>query len=369
MYRTSTAPARLLLTLSIAVIAGCGGGDSKNGAAGSGAEEPRFISIGTAPAGGAFFTVGSAISDVLNSNKDASGWRQVTAEATGGSLENLRRLESSEVQLAMSNSTITWSAVRGEEGFDKTYDVKAVMTLFPLVAMFVTREGSGVESIQDLKGKRVAVGPEGAGFEYFIRPILRAHGLTYDDFEDVYGGMQTTVGYLQDESIAATFLGGGLRASSITNAASTMDIKLVPYGEQQRQQLIADIPSFSGMTVPAETYKGQTEDFAGLNVGSAHLIVRSDASEEFVRKVVKIIYENREQIAEKHAAGRSITPENVVRNTGVDFHPGAIAAYKELGIWPEDAAAEPAETPAAEEAAATEDGTAEPAPASPADEG
>ncbi|MCA9118175.1 MAG: TAXI family TRAP transporter solute-binding subunit, partial [Planctomycetaceae bacterium] len=312
MLRYFPSPVRLLMVLSIAVAAGCGGGGDKAGSGGG--DEPKFISIGTAPPGGAFYTVGSAVSDVLNGEKDASGWRQVTAEATGGSLENLRRLESGDVQLALSNSTITWNAVRGEEGFDKKYDVKAVMTLFPLVAMFVTREGSGVETIQDLKGKRVAVGPEGAGFEYFIRPILRAHGVSYDDFEDVYGSMQTSANYLQDESVAATFLGGALRASSITSAAATMDIKLVPYGEQERQQLIAEIPSFNAVVVPAETYKGQTEPFAGLNVGSAHLIVRSDASEEFVAKVVKIIYQNREKVAEKHAAGRSITAENVVRN-------------------------------------------------------
>ena len=101
---------------------------------------------------------------------------------------------------------------------------------------------------------------------------------------------------------------------------------------------MADFPSFSAVTVAAETYKGQTTDFSGLNVGSAHLLVRSDADEDFVYNATKAIFENRKKIAATHAAGKAITEKNVVRNVGTDFHAGAIRYYKELGIWPDDQA-------------------------------
>lgn len=321
----------------IGLAVGCNGGGGSSGGggngSGSGDAPPAFVSIGTAPVGGSFYNVGSALADALNENSDVGGWRNVTAESTGGSLENLRRLDSDEIQLGMSNSSITYFAVRGEGGFDKQYEVRSVMTLHPLIAMFVTKQGSGIEKIADLKGKRVVVGPEGAGFEYFIRPILEAHGVTYQDFEPVYAGMQTSVGYLQDESVAATFLGGGLRAPAITSAASTMDIVLVPFDPDVRTELVERYPFYQPVTVPAETYRGQEADFAGLNVGSAHLICRADAEEEFVYRAAKLIYESRETLAEKHAALQHVKAENVVRQTGTEFHPGAIRYYREAGIW------------------------------------
>jgi TRAP transporter TAXI family solute receptor len=327
-----------LLALSLVAIVGCGGGSpSGNGSSDGSTEVPRFISLGTAPVGGAFYQVGAAISDALNEGSDVGGWRQVTAESTAGTLENLRRLDSNEIQIAMANSSITYFAVRGEEGFKKKHDVKSIMTLFPLIAMFVTKEGSGVKSIADLKGKRVVVGPEGAGFEYFVRPILREHGLTDygKDFEVVNAGMQTSVGYLQDESVQATFLGGGAKSGAITSAASSMNILLVPYGASERASIADKYPSFSKKSVKGGTYKGQTEEFPSLNVGSAHLLVRSDTGEEIVYRMTKIIYEGREKVAEKHAGGKAINPKNVVVNTGTEFHPGAIRYYQEIGIWPE----------------------------------
>lgn len=299
---------------------------------------PRFVSLGTAPVGGAFYNVGAALAHALNEGKQVGGWRQATAESTGGSLENFRRLDSGDIQIGMANSSITYFAVRGEGGFEKQYELRSMMTLFPLVAMFVTKQGSGVTTIADLNGKRVAVGPEGAGFEYFVRPILETHGVSYDDLDRTYAGMQQSVGYLQDESVSAAFLGGGLRSPAITSAASTMDVFLVPYGAAERAKLVDTYPSFGEVEVPADTYKGQEEPYAGLNVGSAHLLVRSDADEDFVYHVTKVIYEGREKIAETHGAAKAINAKNVVRNTGTEFHAGAIRYYEEIGIWPDNGA-------------------------------
>ena len=331
--------------MSLLLTAGCSDdSNSADGGGTSGGGAPvEFVSIGTAPQGGVFYTVGAAIGDVLAQQKADTGWRGVTAESTGGTLENLRLLDSGDVQIGMANSTITYFAVKGEGGFKKPHEVKAVMTLFPLIATFVTKEDSGIKTIQDLKGKRVVVGPEGAGFEYFIRPILDAHGLSYDDFDDNYASMGQSVGFLQDGSVDATFIGGGLKAPAITNADSTMDIFLVPYGTEERQKLIADLPSFSPAKIPAGTYRNHPEEFNGLNVGSAHLIVRADADEDFVYSVTKMIWENRAAIAEKHAAARAINEKNVIRETGTDFHPGAIRFYKEADIWPGSADEEPAD--------------------------
>ena len=317
------------LSMAVALAAGCGGAPAD----GDGPERV-FLSLGTAPPGGAFFVVGSALAEVLNENRGDTGWN-VTAEATSGSQENIRRLASGELNFALSNSAVTYFGGRGTEGWDRAYPMRTVMTLAPNVALFITPASSGLRTLEDLNGKRVVVGPAGAGFEFFIRPLLAAHGITYDDFTPLNATQQAAVDMLADGSAAAAFLGGAIPTASITQASATQDIAFLPFDEQTRWQLVEDYLFFSPATIPAETYRGQTDDFQGLDVGSMHLITTADESEDLVYGATKVLYENRQQVVERHAAGRAITPTNVVRDTGTEFHPGAIRYYREIGIWPE----------------------------------
>ena len=217
----------------------------------------------------------------------------------------------------------------------KAYPAQAVMTLAPNVALFVAPSGSGIETLDDLRGRRVTVGPAGAGFEYFIRPLLAAHGLTYDDFLPLNATQQAAVDMLADGSADAGFLGGAVPTASITQAAASMDITFLAFGDAEKQELIDEFLFFRAATIPAETYRGQREPFEGLDVGSMHLVTAASAPEELVYSVTKLLYDNRERVVEKHAAGRAINPTNVVRDTGTAFHPGAIRFYREIGIWPE----------------------------------
>ena len=305
---------------------GCGGGDLQT---------PRFLSLGTAPPGGAFFVVGGALAEVL----DEAGMR-VTAEATKGSGENIRRLASGELDFAISNAAVTYFAARGEDGWGRAYPVQAVMTLAPNVATFVSPRRHEVNRIQDLAGKRVVVGVAGAGFEHFIRPIVEAHGVTYEDFIPLYNTQAGAVDMLSDDSAAAAFLGGAVPTASIVQATAGMDTLLVPFDPEVRNSLPERYPFYREAVIPAETYRGQDEDYLGLDVGSMHVITRADADEETVYRVTRTLWERRESVVEKHPAGRAINENNASRNTGVVFHPGAERFYREIGIWP-DSAPEP----------------------------
>jgi len=320
---------RLAAACVIAVLAAACAGDVAT------SESRRFISLGTAPPGGAFFVVGGALSETLNERRGTNVW-SCTAEATKGSQENIRRLAAGELDLALSNSAITYFAVRGEAGWDRPYPVRAVMTLAPNVALFVTPRESGIERIADLAGHRVVTGPDGAGFEFFLTPLLEAHGLGFDDFTPLPATQAAAVDMLADGSAAAAFLGGAVPTASITQAAAGGDIRFVPFDEPAVERLVADYVFFRRATIPAGTYRGQEEDFHGLDVGSMHLIAAADADEDLVYRLTRTIYENRELVVAKHPAGRAINPANVVRDTGTPFHPGAIRYYQEIGIWPAD---------------------------------
>jgi hypothetical protein len=324
----------LATALAAALIAGCAPkeeGEAPGGTAST--SQKQFLSIGTAPPGGAFFVVGGALTEVLNENRGPNGWR-ITAEATKGTQENIRRLTRGELDFAVANAAITYFATRGEEGWDQKHDVQGVMTLAPNVALFLTPKSSGLTRISDLRGKRVVIGPAGAGFEFFVKPILGAHGMTFADFTPLNASQSSAVDMLADGSADAVFVGGAVPTASITQAATSQDILFIPFDPAAIDELVADYPFFEKITVPAGTYKGMEGDFPTLNVGSMHLITAANQDEELVYQVTKTLWENRAKVVEKHAAGKAINPKIVIKDPGTPFHPGAIRFYREIGIWP-----------------------------------
>lgn len=298
------------------------------------AEKSQFLSVGTAPPGGAFFVVGSAIAQVVSANQSDRLWT-VSAEATKGTQENIRRLNKGELEFALANAAISYFAVRGEGAWKQKHPINTVMTLAPNVALFITPKRSGVKNIVDLKGKRVVVGPAGAGFEYFLEPILAAHGVTYKDFTPLHNTQSGAVDMLADGSAAAAFLGGAVPTASILQACTSQDIFFIPFDDAAKQQLFDDYPFFNAATIPTATYRNQNEPFKGMNVGAMHLITNADEDEETVYRFTKILYEHQAEVAEIHPAGKAINAKNVVKNTGTPFHPGAVRYYKEIGIWTE----------------------------------
>jgi TRAP transporter TAXI family solute receptor len=296
------------------------------------AQKRQFLSVGTAPPGGAFFVVGGAIAQVVSNHTGDLNW-EVSAEATKGTQENIRRLAKSELEFALANAAISYFAVRGEGAWKGEQPIRVVMTLAPNVALFITPQSSGVKRLSDLKGKRAVVGPAGAGFEYFLEPILAAHGVSYQDFSPLHNTQAGAVDMLADGSAAAAFLGGAVPTASITRASASQNIFFIPFDDTAKQSLFENYPFFNAVVIPSGTYRGQDEPFHGMNVGAMHLITAANLDAETVYQFTKILYEQRAEVVKTHPAGKAINPKNVVKDTGTPFHPGAIRYYKEIGIW------------------------------------
>lgn len=326
----------VLVGLGLGLL-GCGGSGGSRESGDAAAR--RFLSLGTAPPGGAFFVVGGALTEVLNDRSGHPDWR-FTAEATKGSKENIRRLVSGELDLALSNAAITYFAVRGEAQWDRPYEVRSVMTLAPNVGMFLTATDSGIRTLADLAGKRVVIGPAGAGFEDFLEPILAAHGVGFDQFTPLNATQAGAVGMLADGSVDATFLGGVIPTASITQATTSQDVLFIPFEEEAMARLVSEYPFFRRITVPQGTYANMGGDFDGLVVGAMHLITAASVDEDLIYTVTKTLYESQAAVLERHAVGRAINAENVVRDVGTPFHPGAERFYREIGIWPGEAASD-----------------------------
>ncbi len=319
------AVATLALSVITTSIVGCGGEGGRL----------EFISLGTAPPGGAFQPMGNAIAETLNVNKPAGVNWKVQSKGTNGSQDNIRQLKDGDLQLALSNAAITYFAVHGGGDWKQTFEMQTVATLAPNVAMFITPADSGIKTIKDLQGKRVVIGPSGAGFDMFVRPILEGHGVSYDDFTKLNAIQNSAVDMLADGQADAAFLGGAVPTASIQRACQEMSVHFIPFEADVVKKLSEDYPFFWELTVTKDKYSALEADFKAMNVGSMHLITSADADEETIYQLTKTLWENRSDVS--HPAAKFINEQNAARDTGTPFHPGAIRFYKEAGIWPEEA--------------------------------
>jgi len=338
-FRNFQTAAAFGLVLLLVVSVGC---DVPNAGTGSGAGagtssassgKRQFVTIGTAPAGGAFAPVGNAIANVVDANKGDLDW-VVTPQGTKGTQENIRKLESNEIEFAMANAAISYFATKGEGAWKKPHEVRAVATLAPNVGVFVTTKSSGISTVADLKGKRVVLGPAGAGFDYFLKPLLSVHGVSYDDLTVLNGNYFSAGDMLADGKADAAFMGGAIPIPAVTQLCASQDVVFIKIADDAAEKL-KDYPFYFPVPVKADAYSDLNEDLTGINVGNMHLITHANVDEDIVYNLTKLMYENRTQVAEKHPAGKAINPKNAVRDTGTPFHPGAIKFYKEAGIWVE----------------------------------
>jgi TRAP transporter TAXI family solute receptor len=241
----------------------------------------------------------------------------------------------------MSNSAISYYAVNGKGSWDKKYKIRAVVTLAPNVGLFITKADQGISTLADLKGKRVAIGPSGAGFEMFLMPLMNEHGVLWEDgkqdFTPVNANYSEAVSLLGDGNVEAAFMGGAIPTPAVSQACTTMDVHFIQLDQAIVDNLVNDYPFYEPVSIPAGIYPDLDGEFQALNVGSMQLITSADQPDELIYEITKTIWKNREAIAKQHPAAKAINKNNAARFTGTPFHPGAIKFYKEEGIWKEPA--------------------------------
>lgn len=326
-----------LLTASVVgfVVLVSGGCNSAgpDGAADGASGKRQFVTIGTAPAGGAFAPVGNAIAGVVDAHKGDLNW-VVKPQGTKGTQENIRKLESGEIEFGMANAAISYFATKGEGNWEKPHDIRTVATIAMNVGVFVTTKSSGITTVAGLKGKRVVLGPAGAGFDYFLKPLLEAHGVTYDDMTVLNGNYITAVDMIADGKADASFMGGAIPIPAVVQLCASQDVVFLELDPNVGDKL-QDYPFYFSVPIKADAYDDLEKEILGMNVGNMQLITHANVPDDVVYNLTKLMYENRAEVVEKHPAGKALNPNNVVKDTGTPFHPGAIKFYQEAGIWPE----------------------------------
>jgi TRAP transporter TAXI family solute receptor len=167
-------------------------------------ERPDFLALATAGTGGVYYLIGGSIAEIWSRELPEY---QVVAEVTGGSVENLTLLMSSQVAVAFSMGTNALGAYTGSNSFEggEQGRVLTLVALYPNVLQLAALEGGEVTSLSDLRGRRVSVGAPGSGTEVGARTLLEANGITYEDFQPQRLNFNETANALRDGTVAAGF--------------------------------------------------------------------------------------------------------------------------------------------------------------------
>ncbi len=289
------------------------------------------LTLGTGSTGGTYYPLGGAMTEAWNSELDVS----LSTQATGASVENLRLLAAGELDLIMAVNGVGFDAFEGTGEFEEEGDhaIESLGNVYPEVLQIVARADAGIETIEDLEGARVAIGPPGSGTEVAARELLDLAGLDADEdieaFSETFGD---ATDQLQDGQVDAAFAILALPAGGIEEVASSTDIAIVNIDGEIQEQMLEMDESYSALDVPADTYSSQEEDAVTL-ANWATLYVEEGFDEDLGYDLAATLYESADEIADTIAVGEQIDAETAVDGLGpIPLNPGAEAYFDEQGV-------------------------------------
>ena len=297
----------------------------------TGANAQQFFRIGTGGTAGTYYPVGGMIANAVSQ----PGKIVATAAATNGSVANVNGIAGGSLESGFSQSDVATWAQKGTgifEGKPNVPGLRMIANLYPETLHVVVKKGSGIKTIQDLKGKRVALDEPGSGTLINARLVLAAYGVQETDIKPEYIKPNQAGDKMKDGSLDAFFFTGGAPAGAIAELASSgAGIELLPIDGPQAQGLRMASPFFANDTIPADTYKGVAA-VNTLAVG-AQWVTLDKVDAETVYQITKALFSDATQKALQsgHPKGKMITLKNAVQGVGIPYHPGAERFYKEVG--------------------------------------
>lgn len=286
------------------------------------------LSIATGGTGGVYYPIGGGLAEMIGRHID--GYTAV-AEVTGASVENMGLIHREDSDLAIALADTVYQAYTGTGAFEgrQVSDVRAIASVYPNAVQLVALQGSGINSLQDLKGKRVSVGAPGSGTELNARALLESNGIEYGDFTVQRLNFNETADALRDGDIDAGFWSVGPPTSSILSLATTRDIQLISFTEEEIQNAIGAEPVFAPYALSANTYEGVTEVTNTIGIPNV-LAVNAAMPDELAYQITKVLFEKIDELRAIHPAANDTTVEFTMTSTPIPLHPGALRYFEEI---------------------------------------
>ena len=297
-------------------------------ASGAMAGEMKYI-LATGGTAGTYYPFGGAMAKIWNSKIPGMN---VTAQATGASIENIRLLGKDDVELALVQSdNIDWAFNATGPFKEKITKMGVIAVLYPEIVHIVVRADSKAKTFGDLKGLKVSVGAPGSGTEANFRQLMEVYNLKKEDVKDQFLSYAESAESFKDNNIDSFFMTTGVPNSALMDVANVRPIKLLAIEDKMIESVTKKYPFLAAATIPANAYKGQTEAVKTIAV-MAFLVAHPKINEDTAYKITKALFDSQAELASAHAKGKELKLETATKGVSIPFHPGAVKFYKEKGI-------------------------------------
>jgi len=287
------------------------------------------VRFGAAPMGGNQYTMGMIFEQVANkSSKDIV----ISCQSTGGGLQNVNLIGSKEIDIGFSNSPIPMQAYEGVGRFkdNKIENIRVISFIYPGYVQYTCRDMS-VNSLRDLLGKKISIGPVGSVNGVYFYQSCKAYGLDPNDFKIEHLSHKDGADALKDGLIDAFLFTTNAPASQIMEVLTTHKGKVFGIDKDVAAKYSQLFPDSYTAEIPANTYPGQDQPIT-TQVQPCLLLADKDVSDDVIYEVTKTLYENAEQMGKQHYYYKSVNLENSLLGAGtVPVHPGALRYYREQG--------------------------------------
>ncbi|MDR2529544.1 MAG: TAXI family TRAP transporter solute-binding subunit [Synergistaceae bacterium] len=283
--------------------------------------------------GGTYYYIGAGMAKILS---DKLPGVEFTTEATTGSpVENGTYTSESPETLGIFTLDGAYSAMRGDptRGFKKPIkNIGLIQSGHDLILYWMTLKETGIQSLADLKGKRVGLPVAGNTAYYQAIAILEEYGLTKNDYKGLFMTYAEQADALKDGNLDVICTGGGIPQAAAMDVSTTKDAVFLSIGEDKFAALKEKYPYWWISRIPANVYRGQDKP---VNVFTSQvcLFANLELEEELAYKITKTLGESTAELKEIHTEGgkwSSATTKRLYDEPVAPFHPGALKYYNEL---------------------------------------
>ena len=287
----------------------------------------QTIGIGTTK-GGATAQISTAISKVVSENSAV----QVRPQAMANTQQYVPLVNAGKIELGLANVPQTRYSVSGtgmSEGKPNP-DLRMIVTLFTFRAGVLTSADAGIATAADLKGKKLPKFKDRALGDYIYKSFLESAGISYDDVSGVPASNFPTMWKMFKEGQIDTAIVAVGSKPAYDFEAAFGEVNYVDIGKNG-DSVASNLPGGFVIEVNGST-PGEGADRHAIGFDYA-LFANKDVADETITEVVKAMYENPDALKETSPLWKGFDPANMGKDVGVEFHPAAIAFYKDKGIW------------------------------------
>ena len=322
----------LVFVIVVIILSACGsesGSESESKTSTDSQTDVTRVSLATAGTGGAWYPIGGGMANIVN---EKSNGVEMSAEVTDGGIENIRLVSEGVNEFAFANTDVVYEGYNGLNTFEAEGEknILGMFYLYPSTFQVVVMADSGINSIDDLKGKRVAVGPPASSSEVMGWIVLNEYGISRNDITGQTISFEEGATALRDGNVDALFVMSAHPNSQVMDLAATHDIKLLSVDNNVRSKLTEEYEYYGDTIIEAGVYEDQFEDVYTLSLGTT-IVANSDVSEEVAYEFTKSIFENLSEVRQFHDVAKQITLENAP-NMPIPLHPGAKKYFEEKGM-------------------------------------